>query len=391
MTQVFEHVSQSTRQIHFDIEQIKFVTSFVNGMRKLGDLPNLEHISISVFWMGGIGVYPAYKKLPLLTNLTSLTFHLNGHVQQASYGFQPLLQILIDSAPNLTSLNVRSSSYPNLEGCKKNLKVLKFVLVKPAPSFLLDFNPAIKMLAEVKDSLIEMEFRDEIPAMLHSHNLEELDVPVMSKMTSVTIHPAATYLFPDFFNEDHLPRLESLFLSVTNRSEGLALSPHLNLWKPHGGVKSLKLQLGEVDANEIGRQIVALFPSVTKFELISSLGCNNSVLGINQMMPPYQKWDLEEALVSWEGVHTADTLVAVLKNMAAWKGDKSIEFTSTWVMKDDFFPSIKDLIVHSTGFKSVQISGGYWGVVPEILAVIQPILEGSGAPIRITGGVVSSA
>lgn len=167
MTQVFEHVSQSTRQIHFDIEQIKFVTSFVNGMRKLGDLPNLEHISISVFWMGGIGVYPAYKKLPLLTNLTSLTFHLNGHVQQASYGFQPLLQILIDSAPNLTSLNVRSSSYPNLEGCKKNLKVLKFVLVKPAPSFLLDFNPAIKMLAEVKDSLIEMEFRDEIPAMLH--------------------------------------------------------------------------------------------------------------------------------------------------------------------------------------------------------------------------------
>lgn len=143
---------------------------------------------------------------------------------------------------------------------------------------------------------------------------------MMSKMTSVTIHPAATYLFPDFFNEDHLPRLESLFLSVTNRSEGLALSPHLNLWKPHGGVKSLKLQLGEVDANEIGRQIVALFPSVTKFELISSLGCNNSVLGINQMMPPYQKWDLEEALVSWEGVHTADTLVAVLKNMAAWKG-----------------------------------------------------------------------
>lgn len=144
----------------------------------------------------------------------------------------------------------------------------------------------------------------------------------MSKLVSLTIYPPIMYLFQDFFHEDHLPALKSLILT-TKYFRSAGFESHLNLWKRHRGVQSIKLQLDsltQMDANALGRQIVGLFPSVKKFELISYLGWTNSIQGINQMMTPYQNWNLEEGNVFGDGINASSTFFAVLENMAKWKG-----------------------------------------------------------------------
>lgn len=67
---------------------------------------------------------------------------------------------MIDSAPNLTCLDVETPFYPDLEGCK-NLKVLKFHFVKCDHHTIsdcpdLNLGSVMKMLTQVKDSLIEL-------------------------------------------------------------------------------------------------------------------------------------------------------------------------------------------------------------------------------------------
>lgn len=102
------------------------------------------------------------RLLPILSNLTSIKFELFGIIREKTRNsFHPVLQILIDAAPNLTSLDVSGSFYPNLEGCKK-LKILKLFNVKCADTRIcpkLDVAAVTRMLAQVKDSLEEMELR----------------------------------------------------------------------------------------------------------------------------------------------------------------------------------------------------------------------------------------
>ncbi|OXA45045.1 hypothetical protein Fcan01_19861 [Folsomia candida] len=68
-------------------------------------------------------------------------------------------------------------------------------------------------------------------------------------------------------------------------------------------------------------------------------------------------------------------------------GVKRVDFQNTCIRQDAFTAYIEGLILHSWGFKSAKIGGGYLDV-PKILEVIQPIFEESGAPIRVKGGVI---
>lgn len=171
------HLSQFTREIRFLVNQTEFATAFVNGMRKLDkSATKIQQIDIFVSWIPSIEEYPAYtEKLPFLTSLTSIKFVLHGLTRQTGvdvHGFQPLLQTLLDSAPNLTTLNVVSPYYPNLEGCK-NLKDLDFCLMRSGHSRNLDMVDAIGMLVQVKDSLIELKLScggsDEIMAQVKNY------------------------------------------------------------------------------------------------------------------------------------------------------------------------------------------------------------------------------
>lgn len=159
---------------------------------------------------------------------------------------------------------------------------------------------------------------------------QNLDVPVMSKLTSLSIHPEGMYLIQDILNEDHLPALTKLVLNIYNARKELNVASQLNLWKRHRGVKFLSLSLdsrSSLDVNTIGEQIVRLFPSVRKFELILWLDRTNSIQEVNQMMAPYQNWALEEANVRGYRVKAASVLVAILENMANWKGaDYIVDF-----------------------------------------------------------------
>ncbi|XP_021961515.1 uncharacterized protein LOC110857211 [Folsomia candida] len=413
ITKVFTdlaHVFQVTREIYFRVSQRETATAFVNGLRKLNKTTtNIQKISVSVYWKQpishGRGVYSAYtKKLPILTNLTSIEFSICWDILRENFdvhGFQPLLQALMDSAPNLNSLDVSSNFFPNFEGCK-NLKVLNFRLIRQAPYKVpnRDLVAAIGMLAQVKDTLIEMGLSSHVSGDVMPRKWQSLDVPVMSKLTSLSIHPTAIYMCQDFLNENHLPALKDLFLGFSNRSAALIASPHLNLWKRHSGVKSLKLELDGrwlKNANGIGLQIVRLFPSVKKLEVGMAWKdvINNKYLEVNkeevkQIMTPYRNWDLEEASVRFDGVNASSVLMTVLENMTTWRGVKSANFRYAGITQDDFSASIEDLILHSRGFKSVKIGSCRRDVVPEILEVIQPILAASGAPIQVTGVVVRS-
>ncbi|XP_021961745.2 uncharacterized protein LOC110857459 isoform X1 [Folsomia candida] len=195
ITKVFAELGQCTREIHCEVTYIKFVTAFFNGLRKLKkSKTNIQHISVTV-WVIALSLgkegYPTFtNKLPVQTNLTSIEFQLYDRIGGGSYAFKPLLQILLDSAPNLTSLKVCWPFYPNLQGCK-NLKVFKFDLVWCAAFNVPDKVAAIGILAQVKDTLIDLELGSIADDTVDLPQSQTLDVPVMSKVVSVTISPAA--------------------------------------------------------------------------------------------------------------------------------------------------------------------------------------------------------
>lgn len=157
------NLSKSTCEIHFFVTQNKFAIAFLNWIAGFSTT-NVQHVAISISQEPGIreqeDQIEEYPKLPIIANLTSITFqpYRRGQIE-GPHGLETFLQVLIDSAPNLTSLNVCGTFCPNLAGCKK-LNVLifhfkQFPRIGPATR---QFNLAtiIEMLAQVKDSLTEM-------------------------------------------------------------------------------------------------------------------------------------------------------------------------------------------------------------------------------------------
>lgn len=48
----------------------------------------------------------------------------------------------------------------------------------------------------------------------------------------------------------------------------------------------------------------------------------------------------------------------IILNLNYYLGAKIVHFSNAWIEESIFSPSIPDLILHSEGFKSVEISGG---------------------------------
>lgn len=162
-SELSSNVREFTREIAFYITLKKFAIAFLNGLRTLKSTTKIQHISIFIQSTNPLvdkGRIQTLRKLPLQRNLTSITFEIPPPIQEGGSGihaFQPLLQVLIDSAPKLTSLDV-TASFLSLEGCR-NLKVLKFLFANCNHEECHNFKLAsvATMLTSVKDSLIELE------------------------------------------------------------------------------------------------------------------------------------------------------------------------------------------------------------------------------------------
>ncbi|XP_035711733.1 uncharacterized protein LOC118437064 [Folsomia candida] len=93
------------------------------------------------------------QKIPVHPNLTSIKYRPYKGLN-SSNDLHPFVQGLIDSAPNLTFLDVWGSSLLNLERCIK-LKSLKFYVINS--DFTKTINDVIALLGQVKDTLAEAE------------------------------------------------------------------------------------------------------------------------------------------------------------------------------------------------------------------------------------------
>ncbi|XP_035712261.1 uncharacterized protein LOC118437398 [Folsomia candida] len=158
-------VSRLIQEINFVTRQTELVPIYLEGFRALR-CTKIEKISIHCD-QTKLNTIPAeaFQKLPPQPGLTSLKCIIHSSCRRSprSPDIQPLLQIWIDSAPNLTTLDAMAFLYPNLEGCK-NLKVLKFRLMTHFGDLgSLYLRNVTKMLGQVKDSLIELELGNWLP------------------------------------------------------------------------------------------------------------------------------------------------------------------------------------------------------------------------------------
>ncbi|OXA48720.1 hypothetical protein Fcan01_16264 [Folsomia candida] len=267
-------------------------------------------------------------------------------------GDSKILQRLLDSAPNLTILDVFASSFPDLERCR-NLKSLKFILENHFNDTITVDNTTA-LLRQVKDSLTEAElgWKTYLRSWLQSQNMS---VPIMSKLTSLAIHPFVGYPIPDFFNEIYLPALEKL--AFRNLYSATSLPNHLVMWQRHRGV-TLAVELSKnCWQDELAESIIQLFPNVRKFEIQIKFPYNwISILDINQMMQPFQMWELDQVDVDVESEGNPALTVAILKNVSLWK----------------------DMILYSAGLRSLKFSGDK--DVPQIVELMPPFSQQSGDP-----------
>ncbi|XP_035712480.1 uncharacterized protein LOC110855561 [Folsomia candida] len=398
------NVSHLTREIKFVAARKEFVPPFLEGIRVLGST-KAHGISILSAWEDDtMYTIPAEacRKLAPQPDLSSLTFKIFSDFKILSeissysrnldrkhnrttgcYEFQPLVQIWLEAAPNLTTLDVAASLYPNLEGCK-SLKILKFKFVTCKVHFpYLDLDNVTKMLGQVQDSLVELELSQYMGdgcAVKETQTVYEL--PVMSKLTSLSIRTVNVYRIRGFFDEDHFPKLKTL--SVHHGSGKSSLSSHLNLWRGHSGVESLALTMDfwtSGDEEDFEGKIIHLFPAVKEFDLTLKNISYTSIPTLNRSIESFKMWDLERVDVVVDWVKRCCVWVEVLKAVSVFKGDKSLLFSYIDVSEDQFSHHIQDLVLYSRGFKRVEISGR---VEPEFMERIRPIFEASGAPIYLT-------
>ncbi|XP_035713733.1 uncharacterized protein LOC118438087 isoform X2 [Folsomia candida] len=341
LTQVF----QDPREIAIRASEKTTVTDFFNAISMMTST-RIQSIFIDTVSYGDEIRPQMDLKIPAQPSLTSLSFKVYSNVAPNNpIEFQPFLQLLIDSAPNLNSLDIWTSFYPNLEKCR-NLKVLKFSFNHcydaPYPSFSLA--DVVRMLVQVKDSVTEMKLSYDNGVVYIPQNC---NVPVMSKLTSLAIHAVNVYKIRDFFDEDHFPKLKNF--SLRNNSVDLRMSTHLTLWKRHRGVESLTLTIDRPWwEDDLAGQIIHLFPAVKKFDLKIKVSCRISIHEVGRMMAAFQVWDLEKVDIK----------------------------------EADLSASIQDIILHSRGLQNVKISSC---LEPEIARKrIQSIFEASGVPIQFT-------
>ncbi|XP_035712185.1 uncharacterized protein LOC118437343 isoform X2 [Folsomia candida] len=386
ITKSLTQVSELTREIKLVAAQKEFIPAFLEGIRTLGStkVQRVDIISDKLYKIPA----EACRKLPPQPSLTSLGVNLLPKglpPRTSSYQQEFLVKILLEAAPNLTTLDVAASLYPNLEGCK-SLKVLKFECMAHLMDYRRNRNLAklTDMLAHVKDSLIELELN----IWESTEKMKSVTGgPVMSKLTTLSIHPTDANEILDFFDEDHFPKLKTL--RVHDIGGDSSFLSFLNLWRRHSGVQSLALTMNSFEGwedMEFGEKIVDLFPTVKEFKLALEDIHFTAIPAVSNIIEPFKTWDLEGVSVHVDGVTQTSVLVDVLKAMSGLKGVKSARFSDTYVNESNFSPHVQDLILRSREYQRVEISGR---VVPEIVKRFQLIFEASGAPIHFTGGVAN--
>ncbi|OXA47712.1 hypothetical protein Fcan01_17966 [Folsomia candida] len=366
MTQT-QDISQVIREIKlFFVSQKQFAVSFLKWIAVL-KITSIQHVSISISEKARIlqdeDPVQEYPKLPIQANLTSIKFTCPDAKQEILPVYETFFQILIDSAPNLTSLDITGIFYPNLERSKK-LEVLEFRFhhwSHSAPTKL-DLTILANILAQVKDSLTELKF-----GYIGNENIDLL----------VRIR--------NFLDETHLPKLKNLTFSKS----GYGNSIYSNLWQRHRGVQYVNVTWSLNSPGEFGKTVVQLFPAVKKFDFTLWSCGGNLIQNINNILEPLAMWDLKEANVVVHRVEESSVLVEIVKNMENWKGIKRVHFVDAEIKYDDFSPRIPDLIRYGKGFKSIKISGNenYVFMDPGLVELMRPTFEASGAPIHVTGGV----
>ncbi|XP_035712112.1 uncharacterized protein LOC110855761 [Folsomia candida] len=326
ITKAVTQVSQLTREIKFVANRMEFVAPFLQGIRMLGSSPKIQKISIfsepDYYDPNTITPVEAYQKLPPQDNLTTLEF--NTLLDFRIHGWeelQPLLQIWIDAAPNLTTLDIAASLYPNLEGCR-NLKVLKFRFLTRYVH--VNLGKVVKMLGQVKDSLVELELSvaPENSGVMKKLQLDKKMVPVMSKLTTLSIQAINVYRILDFFDEDHFPKLRTL--SIQPGIGKSSLITHLNLWEPHRGVQSLAVTIDSWEEEELEEEMIQIFPTVKEFNLTLK---QISSSPISRSMESFKIWDLDRVNVIVDGVRPSSELIEGLEAaMSRLRGEKIIQF-----------------------------------------------------------------
>ncbi|XP_035714248.1 uncharacterized protein LOC110858064 isoform X2 [Folsomia candida] len=407
LTQV-DNVSQLTREIKFLVSRKEFVPAFLEGIRMLGST-KIEHVGIFRAWGdNSVDTIPAeaYQNLPPQPSLTSLKFEALTDVEQDFCNcneFRPLIQLWLDSAPNLTSLDVTTSFYPNLADCT-NLRVLKFKFIRCCDEHHPNLNVSnvTKMLAQVKDSLVKLELCHDMYYYSFMQLIQSAEeVPVMSKVTSLAIHAGEIFEIQDFYNEEHFPKLRSF--SVRSGLKAASLFSHLSFWSRHRGVHSVTLDMdfGSREVQEFGRKMIDLFPAVKVLDLrLDPTFCAftgdisatfhqgesvSTSAAIYLFMIPFQMWDLKRVNICLK-VNKSAWLIDALKGISVLKGVKRVLFIFPCIYdkKDNFSTSfVQDVILHSGPFKSVEIRINE--MEPEIMERLQLIVEASGAPIHFIG------
>ncbi|OXA47656.1 uncharacterized protein LOC110855630 [Folsomia candida] len=357
ITQIFTelsfNLSQVTREIKFYTTLKKLAIAFLDGLRTL-KATQIQQISLYVYstnWNVNNAQIQAIVKLPIQKNLTSLKFEIPSNIRKWGRGvhtFQPVLQVWIDSAPNLTSLDVTASFCPSLEGCK-NLKVLKFCYENCNHMSCRNFDivdcTVTTMLTPVKDSLTELEFSFDVRRS--GDQIRNIDVPIMSNLISLTVNPGYVYI-QEFFDEKHFPKLRNLTLR-DQYYVFVELSTHLNFWKQYRRVESFVLQTSgnyRINLQDVER-IVHLFPAVKKLDVTVSVNSNLATA----VMIPFRRWDLEEARLVVRNVCVATELARVLRYVANWKGGKRVNFENTYIKQDALSACCQDIILYSRGLQ----------------------------------------
>ncbi|XP_035712443.1 uncharacterized protein LOC118437507 [Folsomia candida] len=381
LTEVPE-VVQLTREIKFDVTHKEFVPPFLQGIRMLRST-KIRHVDISTHVQSFRDyIIPAetYQKLPPQPSLTSVKFKTLSDSQSGrKLEFQPLIKVWLDAAPNLTTLDIAASFYPNLEGCT-NLKVLRFEFLDWAD---IKLDKVTKMLGQVKDSLMELK----LSKRYSREQIQTVDeVPVMSQLTSLSIHSLHAYGILGFFDEDHFPKLKTLSLHHAS-GEG-TLTSHLNLWRRHEGVQSLGLTVDFLSSKngeeeDFGEEIVEMFPSVKELDLTMKHISLSFIPAINRIMESFKTWDLERVNVAVTLGRQISVLIEVLKTMSILQGVKSFQLLDITSSRVHFSPYIEDIILHSRGFKSFEISGYE---PPEVVERMRSIFQASRAPVQFRVG-----
>ncbi|XP_035713825.1 uncharacterized protein LOC118438135 [Folsomia candida] len=314
-------VSQLIREIHFVSMRNELVPVWLEGFRALGST-KIQNITILCYQ---ITLYTipaeALQKLPPQPGLTSVKCIIHSSFRETprSPDIQALLQIWIDSAPNLTTLDAMAFFYPNLEGCK-NLKVLKFRLIPHHVNFGNAYlSHVTKMLGQVKDSLIELELGNWLPQYGSMGEITVEELPIMSKLTTLSIYAIDAYRFHGFFDEDHFPKLKTLSFHSGHLESPLIT--HLFYWRRHRGVQSLSLtvEFGEEREMEFSGIMIPLFPAVKEFDFVMKF---NSIPALSRILRPFRLWALERGNVLAKNVGQTSTFIRVLEAISACEGDK---------------------------------------------------------------------